>query len=326
MALFEKFTDTIFLKEENSLEKQLNILRKERDKVLEKDRIEKDIKLLEYGLYGENEIVFELKNANVGMYVLHDVVIQCGDIKAQIDFVIVTSAYTYFVECKNLIGNITVDKKGEFVREYNYAGKKIKEAIYSPYTQAMRHKDLYMKIWNKQKNGLIKLLFEKAVNNNYKPLIVLANSKGILNTRYAPKEIRDCTIRVDNLISYIKKDIASYDKMLLSNKKEMLQLANYFIDESIEAPDYTSKYTYLLEDDSNNNDVLRKALIEFRTKRAKEKGIPPYYVFNNDELELLLKSDISSVDDLRNNNILPAVKINSHGKEIVEVILKYKVR
>lgn len=52
MALFEKFTDTIFLKEENSLEKQLNILRKERDKVLEKDRIEKDIKLLEYGLYG----------------------------------------------------------------------------------------------------------------------------------------------------------------------------------------------------------------------------------------------------------------------------------
>lgn len=93
MALFEKITDTIFLKEENSLENQLNILRKERDKVLEKD-----IKLLEYGLYGENEIVFELKNANVGMYVLHDVVIQCGDIKAQIDFVIVTSAYTYFVE------------------------------------------------------------------------------------------------------------------------------------------------------------------------------------------------------------------------------------
>lgn len=324
MVLFEKFTDTVFLKEENGLEQQLNKLKSMKDKVVEKEKLEKDIKMLEYGIRGENEIVFELKNANIGMYVLHDVMIQCGDIKAQIDFVIITSAYTYFVECKNLIGNVTVDSKGEFVREYNYSGKKIKEAIYSPYTQAMRHKDLYLKMWSKQKGVLTKMLFEKAVNNNYKTLIVLANSKGILNTKYAPKEIRDCTIRVDNLISYIKKDIASYEKILLSNKKEMLQLANCFIDKSIKAPDYTNKYTYLFEDDSDSNSKLREVLIEFRTKRAKEKGVPPFFVFNNDELDVLLKSDVNSVDDLKMKNILPSVKINSHGKEIVEVILANK--
>jgi len=324
VGIFEKFTDTIFLKEENSLEEQLNKLRTMRDKVVEKEKLEKDIKMLEYGIRGENEIVFELKNANIGMYVLHDIVIQCGNETAQIDFVIITSAYIYFVECKNLFGNITVDSKGEFVREYTYLGKKTKEAIYSPYTQAMRHKDLYMKIWSKQKGLLTKLLFEKSVENNYKTLVVLANSKGILNTRYAPKEIRDCTIRSDNLIAYIKKDIASYDKLLLSSKKEMLQLANYFIDESIDKPDYTNKYTYLLEDNSFSDDKLRKALIEFRTKRAREKRQRPYYVFNVQELEKLLKSNVTSVDDLKRKNILPLVKVNSHGKEIVEVILANK--
>ena len=34
--------------------------------------IDKDIKLLEYGLNGEKEIEYELKNANIGMFVIHD--------------------------------------------------------------------------------------------------------------------------------------------------------------------------------------------------------------------------------------------------------------
>ncbi len=104
----------------------------------------------------------------------------------------------------------------------------------------------------------------------------------------------------------------------------MLQLANYFIDESIDKPDYTNKYTYLLEDNSFSDDKLRKALIEFRTKRAREKRQRPYYVFNDQELEKLLKSNVTSVDDLKRKNILPLVKVNSHGKEIVEVILANK--
>ena len=38
MEIFEKFTETIFLKEENSLEEQLNKLRTRRDKVVEKKK------------------------------------------------------------------------------------------------------------------------------------------------------------------------------------------------------------------------------------------------------------------------------------------------
>lgn len=73
MGLFDRFRNTVFLKEDSDLEKQLEELKNIRDKLENKEEIDRDIKLLEYGIYGENEIAFELKNANIGMYVLRDI-------------------------------------------------------------------------------------------------------------------------------------------------------------------------------------------------------------------------------------------------------------
>ena len=67
------------------------------------------LKLCELGLKGEKEIEFELKNANIGMYVLHDINMKYEDLTAQIDYIIITPASMYFIECKNLVGNITVN-------------------------------------------------------------------------------------------------------------------------------------------------------------------------------------------------------------------------
>lgn len=330
MVLFERFVDTIFLKEDNSLERQIEELKSIKDKVKEKDKIERDIKLLEYGLRGENEIAFELKNANLGMYVLNDVVIEFDDLKAQVDYIIVTKAYTYLVECKNLIGDVTVDNKCEFRREYYYGGKKIKEAIYSPYTQAQRHKDILMKLWLKKSSFLKALLFEKDVSKNYKTLIVLANSKGMLNTRYAPKEIRNCTIRVDQLVSYIKKDIEKYDRSLLSSKKDMYDIANCFLNAKVNELDYSKRYTFIDDKECSNEDVsisndntaLINALKEFRRNKSKEKRIPAYYIFTDAELNQLVSSDIKSLDDLQNSKILSDVKVKLHGEEIVEILCR----
>lgn len=329
MPLFEKFYDTIFLKEDNSLERQINELNSIKDKVEEKDKIEKNIKLLEYGLQGEKEIAFELKHANLGLYVLHDIVLECDDLSAQIDYVIVTKAYTYLVECKNLIGNITIDDKGQFSREYNYNGKKIKEAIYSPYTQAQRHKDVLLKRWYKKHGKIDAFLFEKTVKKMYKPLIVLSNSKGLLSMKYAPKEIKDCTIRVDELVNYIKKDINSYDKDLLSNQKNMLGLAESFLNAHVEKTiSITDKYT-IKEGQENkvdekekieNREDLIKRLKKFRLEKSREKKIPAYYIFNDEELMKIVDSNIKTIDELKNSNILNNTKLNLHGKDIINAI------
>ena len=234
MGLFDVFRDTIFLKEDSDLEKQISELKEIRENVKDKEKIDKDIRLLELGLQGEKEIAFELKNANIGMYVLHDITLTFEDLKAQIDYVIVTKGSVYLIECKNLIGNITVDNKGQFSREFVVNGRKIKEGIYSPYTQAQRHKEIIKKRWLSKTNKLFASMREKYFDNYwYKPLVVLSNSKSILNTKYAPREIKNNTIRVDQLIDYIKNDIANYDRDLYSNKKTMEEIAQSFLEANV---------------------------------------------------------------------------------------------
>ena len=161
MELFNRFRDTIFLKKDSDLEKQLDDLKGIRDKLENTDDIDKDIKLLEYGIIGEREIEFELKNTNIGMYVLHDVTFEYGDNKVQIDYLLFTRGYFYLIECKNLIGNITIDSNGQFYREYKYRGRVIKESIYSPYTQAVRHLDIMKKVWSANHNKLDNFIFSR---------------------------------------------------------------------------------------------------------------------------------------------------------------------
>lgn len=254
MGLFDLFRDTIFLKEDSDLEKQINELKAIRDKVKDKDKIDKDIRLLELGLQGEKEIAFELKNANIGMYVLHDITLTFEDLKAQIDYVIVTKGSVYLIECKNLIGNITVDNKGQFSREFVVNGKKIKEGIYSPYTQAQRHKEIIKKRWLSKTNKFMVSIQEKYFDNYwYKPLVVLSNSKSILNTKYAPREIKNNTIRVDQLIDYIKNDIANYDRDLYSSKKTMEEIAQSFLENNVfEFVSIADKY----KDEIGNEEVV----------------------------------------------------------------------
>ena len=208
MELFNIFRNTVFLKEDSDLEKQLYELKKIRGKLKNTDEIDRDIKLLEYGIIGEKAIDFELKNANIGMYVLHDVTFEYNGNKAQVDYLLFTRGYFYLIECKNLIGNITVDSNGQFYREYEYKGKKIKESIYSPYTQAVRHQDMMKKVWSANHSKLENYIFGRFQGKNFfRPIVVLSNSKCFLNTKDAPEEIKNNIIRADQLINYIQKDI-----------------------------------------------------------------------------------------------------------------------
>lgn len=314
MELFKKFHETIFLKSDSNLEKNINKLKEIRNTLQNTSKIDKDIKLLEIGLQGEKEIEFELKNANIGMYVLHDISIEFEDLKAQIDYIIVTKAYTYLVECKNMIGNITVNENGEFKREYNYNGQKIVEGIYSPYRQALRHKEVLKKIWLSKHNKMSTFLWENSFDKNYKPLVVLTNSKGLLNMRYAPKEIKNATIRSDGLIEYIKKDIAEYDKDLYLSKKSMESWAMSILNRNIPNNNQDQiKY-------QNDNNLLTEKLKEYRRNKAKDKNIPAYYIFTDKEMTQIIKLHPHTYDELVKSNILNQTKLKFHGKEIVDII------
>lgn len=79
---------------------------------------------------------------------------------------------------------------------------------------------------------------------------------------------------------------------------------------------------------SGNNDAskskntifeIRRELIEYRKTKAKEKNIPPCYVFTNEELDKLLMLKPRTYSDLSGAMILPDIKLKLHGKEILRI-------
>ena len=334
-----KFTDTIFYKQDSELECQIEAIKKVKEKYPDNYVLSKKLLLAELGLKGEKEIEFELKNANIGMYVLHDVNLQYKDLKAQVDYIVITPAKTYFIECKNLIGNITIDNQGNFIREYSYGKKKIKEGFYSPLSQANRHIEIYKKIWMEKNTGILdKTIRLKQFNEWTVPLVVLANSKNILNDRYAPKEIKKYVIKSDRLVEYLRKDLEKTDKDTLWNKKDMNEHAfgimnnyNNMVDRDYEKeledwiiknPKEESIKSKEIHNNNNTEKVLeiRRKLLEFRKTRSKEKNIPAYYIFNNDELDKILVLMPKTKQDLANAKILTEVKVKLHGDEIIRII------
>ena len=179
MGLFANFKETIFLKEDSELERKIIILKELQKKYPNNEKIKNDLLLANLGLAGEKEIAYELKNANLGMYVLHDINLVIDEYKAQIDYIVLTKLHTYFIECKNLIGNITVNQNGDFIREYYLGKQKIKTGIYSPLRQVERQKEIYKKIWIKNHSVIGQKLYEKRFDNYYKTLVVMAKSENM---------------------------------------------------------------------------------------------------------------------------------------------------
>ena len=121
MSIFDKLKVPVFLKEDIKSYDQLSALKDIYDKCdsLHKKEIEREIKLMSYGIAGEERIAFELKNSHIPMYVLHNLYFELDGLSAQIDYLIITRKCIFVVECKNLIGNIEVNNNGDFIRTLN---------------------------------------------------------------------------------------------------------------------------------------------------------------------------------------------------------------
>ena len=104
MGLFDKMKEPVFLKESSDAQRQLEVLRALESKLTQegREKLRQDIRYLEYGIQGENQIAFELKNSHMPMYILHDIYLEDGELSAQIDYLVFTKKLCFVIECKNL--------------------------------------------------------------------------------------------------------------------------------------------------------------------------------------------------------------------------------
>lgn len=225
-----RFKDTIFLKKESTLQEEYYALKKLNEEYPNNKMIQKKLYTVKKGLEGENEIAYQLKKSNIGMYVLRDVKLKYKDLTAQIDYVIITPIFIYYVECKNLIGNIRVTDKGEFVREYNVGGKKIRKGMYSPLRQVEAQREVVRKIWEDSNSSIIKLFASKNFNYYRRVLVVAANQDTILNTNRAPKDMKYKVLRADSLVRQMEYDISHRDKdEIVESKKGMEKISKSYL-------------------------------------------------------------------------------------------------
>ena len=320
-----RFKDTIFYKENSDLQDRYDALKKLSDEYPNNEDLLSELYIIKKGLDGENEIAYQLKKAHIGMYVLRDIKVRHEDLTAQIDYVIITPVYTYYVECKNLVGNITVTDKGDFIREFTINGKKIKKGMYSPLRQVEAQREVIRKIWESNSSAIKKFFASKNFNYYRRVLVVAANQDTILNTNRAPKEMKYKILRADALVRQIEYDLNHRgNDEYLDSRKSMEEMAQSYI--NLSSNDSINYYDYYKNKYCMNmisvDDDLKDRLIELRKTRSNEMSIPAYYVFTNDELDKLVEIRPKTLDELKKSNILTPVKIKTHGEEIIKEILK----
>ena len=320
-----RFKETVFYKESSDLQSKYDALKKLNEEYPNNEDLLGEMYIVKKGLDGENEIGYQLKKAHIGMYVLRDVKVKYEDMTAQIDYVIITPVYTYYVECKNLVGNITVTDKGDFIREFTINGRKIKKGMYSPLRQVEAQREVIRKIWESNSSAIKKFFASKNFEYYRRVLVVAANQDTILNTNRAPKEMKYKILRADALIRQIEYDLDHRgNDEYLESRKGMEEMAQSYIElsskEEINYYDfYKEKYC---NNKQENNDDLKNRLFELRKTRSNEMNIPAYYVFTNEELDKLIEIKPKTIEELKNANILTPVKIKTHGEEIIKEIIK----
>lgn len=328
-----KLKSPVFYKSDSDAKKQLERLESLHIQATaqQKIEIERDIKLLSYGIYGEENVAFELSNSYLPLIVLHDLRLEYEGLSAQIDYLIITPKLCLIVECKNLYGNITINQNGEFIREINYNRKRYKEGIYSPITQNMRHLEMVKRIgMESKKNGLFLASFEKHFADNYKSVIVLSNPKTIVNMKAAPGEIKKQIIRTDQLITHIKK-LNKESKNLSSSEKQMYQQAEFFMRYHKEnLKDYTQKHVqevvveHIEQGRLVEDTAIYQELKRYRYAASQAEGVKAFQVFTNAQLNDLILKMPSTLDELKQVSGFGEVRASKYGAGILRIVEKYR--
>lgn len=325
----EELRVPVLIKEGSSAQKTINKiqgdLEKEKVSETQKDLLSK-MKILELGLYGEKSVQFELMNAFIPIHILHDLQLQHGEYKAQIDFVVITRKFLLVIEVKNYYGNIHVTEHGDFIRNV-MKGKKVvfQEGFYSPIRQIERQTEV-----------LRTLLKEHGVIGDKTPIkqvVVFTNNKTILDFKKAKEDIQDRIVRVDGLVGYISKELKkSSPVQILDNR--MSDISSFLMDshikEEIEKTEDTVELKLLgetveamtnsKEEQSTTVSGLEEALRNFRKDRAAALGMKAFHIFSNQTLDEIVSKQPTTLVELSTIRGIGEKKIEEFGLDIIEVI------
>lgn len=321
----KEITRPVFIKDFTKENLQLIELTKLSNKVIsnKKEFIDRDITLLKYGLEGEQNLYYELKNSFIPMLCLHDIRLEYKDYVAQLDFIIITTKCVYVFETKKLSGDIEITSDGDFIRIIkNRYGKVIKkEGMYSPISQNERHVNILKEMLTS--NGIIKTFPIKSA-------VIISNPKTIVNKGKAPKHIKNNLYKFDQVNRLLQNELNDKTNERNLLEKYMFEIANYILknDRPISF-DNIAKYS-LTDDDFakemvavqqelNNSDIYEE-LKKYRLEVSKQNNLKAYMVFTNEMLDALVELKPRTKEELLQIKGFGEKKVEMFGEKILEII------
>lgn len=256
---------------------------------LEPKNNEYKINCLKRGLYGESRVLYTLSNMDIPMYIMYDLLLECDNYKAQIDFVVVSKRNIYFLETKNLKGNIDIEDDGTFTRKLG----KYKKGIKNPMTQNNEHEKVIKAIFKKEK-----------IHASFKSLVVLANDNNYIKFKKNVKDLRNNIIRNDKLEQTLIKYEQS--KHIIRQEDKIKNICDILL-----------KYNKTVE---KNDDELIELLKKYRKETAYKEKNYPYMIYNDETLMELVKIRPKSLDELKNISGFGDYKIDKYGNDIIKII------
>ncbi len=351
LSIGKSISEPIFIKDFDENNLLIDELEKTKERITDEETIkgiDRDLAFVRTGVIGEKNVYYELKNSFLPIVCLHDLHIKHGEYEAQIDFLIITSKFICILETKKLNGDILVNNSGDFIRQIkSYKGKKIKkEGIYSPITQNERHikivKDLLLK-----NNMIVKCPIISRV--------VIANPKSIVSTRYAPSNVKKQLIKHDQISTNLTKLLKDTDIVDLPYQT-IMDIAQFLKDSHVEKENHyiLTKYDEVVtQKQCLGNDVVREEVINevvidkvdnnkvnkktnnknqlidelkaFRLKISREEKKPPYFIFNNNQMEDLIEKMPRTKKELCTVSGFGNVKSEKYGDDIISIVIKYAI-
>lgn len=224
----ESFYKPIILKEDSSLDNKLAMLK--HFPVTNK----KEIDMIEKGIAGEKQVLYHLQKSNIGMYILRDINLKIDGLKAQIDFVVITSHHCYFIESKNYTADIIyIDENRNFEISTKYKNRFRRRGIKSPLSQANDQLSVFQRLFLKNKENTNSIFNEIKFEDYFKTMVIFTNPESRIENKKAPFDMKYRVLKVDNLINQIEYDEKHYNGIKLSQDK-MLEIANYFLNNNIQ--------------------------------------------------------------------------------------------
>jgi len=315
-----------FNKESENITQLNQLLNNANDNEMKK-KIENEINLQKYVHDSLSKVYFELNNSPAPFYGLHNLRLESGDNKSNIDFLIVSNQFCCIINCKSHQGNIEIDSQGSFSRWIKKGEKSFKEGIYSPVEENRRAELILRGILNNHGLENVPIL----------SLTVFTNPKATLNFKNCSEDFMDKVIKVDLINTKIRGMVEKtappvYEEIKANEVSVILK----GLDTSVSI-DYSSKFK--IKDNSENilkvkpemvtptvknvkgdEETLIKALKTYRSNKASLNGVPAYCIFTNDEMGRIVDVIPKDKQQLISIKGFGEVKFEKYGEDIINII------